>query len=182
MFTDKNSKEKARFGWDRGLDYDSTYNVLLKHLLKTEDPHDVFLLTQLRNGSRVGEAVEAIRQACQRGLGPGDELYLQAEKKGNQRLMVIPDDVPKYMLQRACEWLSRVRSPKVAVAKYSLVTFNFNTHSLRYAFITKLVKQGVPPSVIAKITGHRTLNRLITYTEAKTAEELLRGLSQRRGR
>jgi integrase len=182
MFTEGDGKEKPRFGWDRGLDYDATYNLILKHLMKTEDPHDVFLLTQLRNGSRIGEAVEAIRQACQQGLGPGGELRIRTEKGGNPRLVVIPEDVPKYMLQRACEWLSSVRSPKVAISKYSLVEFGFNTHSLRYAFITKLVKQGIPPSIIAKITGHKKLDRLITYTESKIAEELLRKLPERSGR
>ena len=59
---------------------------------------------------------------------------------------------------------------------YSKCTYGFNTHSLRYAFITYLLRQGVSPSIIAKITKHSRLDYILTYTQEKTAEEVLRKL------
>jgi len=45
--------------------------------------------------------------------------------------------------------------------------------SLRYAFVTYLLSKGVSPSFIARITGHRNLSHILTYTEMKTAEDIL---------
>ena len=166
--------------WDKGLDYERAYQEILKHLLKTENPRDVFLLVQLTNGSRIGEAVEAVRKACQGGQGPGAEVRVRVEKRKDnaERLIVIPTVIPKRLLEGACHWLEGVEDPSTALSIYSLRTYGFNTHSLRYAFITKMVKNGVQPSVIAKITGHKTLSHIITYTEAKEAEEILRRMAK----
>jgi len=54
----------VRRGWDSGLDFEEAYRRILGHMLGSRSPYDVVLLIQLRNGSRVGEAVEAVRQFC----------------------------------------------------------------------------------------------------------------------
>ncbi|MFP3321024.1 MAG: hypothetical protein RXO24_10685, partial [Acidilobus sp.] len=59
--------ERVKRGWDSGLDYNETYQKILSHLNRSKKPQDVVLLIQLRNGSRVGEAVEALRQFCETG-------------------------------------------------------------------------------------------------------------------
>ena len=59
---------------------------------------------------------------------------------------------------------------------YSKCTYGFNMRSMRYAFITYLLRQGVSPSIIAKITKHVRLDYILTYTQEKTAEEILRKL------
>jgi len=41
---------------------------------------------------------------------------------------------------------------------YCRRAYGFNTHSLRYAFVSYLLKRGVSPSIAAKITGHRSLD------------------------
>jgi len=51
-----------------------------------------------------------------------------------------------------------------------------STHSLRYAFVSYLLKKGVSPSIVAKITGHRSLDHILHYTEVRLAEEVLAGL------
>mgnify|MGYP001772727739 CR=1 FL=1 len=180
MLAGGRGNKDGKFGWDRGLDYESTYQMILRHLIQTENPRDVFLLTQLRNGTRIGEAVEAVRQACSLGLGPGKEVYVRVEKRRDNatRLVVIPEDLPKSILARACEWLSRTEKPALALSRYCEREFKVNTHALRYAFITHLLRQGASPSVVAKITGHRTLDYLITYTETKVAQDLLRELGK----
>jgi site-specific recombinase XerD len=69
--------------------------------------------------------------------------------------------------------LAKVRKPKNAIAVYTRKTYGFNTHALRYAFITHLLKKGVSPSIIARITGHASLDYILHYTELKTAEDIL---------
>jgi len=59
--------ERVKSGWDSGLDYLETYQRILSHLNRTRKPQDVVLLIQLRNGSRIGEAVEALREFCNTG-------------------------------------------------------------------------------------------------------------------
>lgn len=105
-------------------------------------------------------------------------VRVEKRKDNAERLIVIPTVIPKRLLEGACHWLEGVEDPSTALSIYSLRTYGFNTHSLRYAFITKMVKNGVQPSVIAKITGHKTLSHIITYTEAKEAEEILRRMAK----
>jgi site-specific recombinase XerD len=57
---------------------------------------------------------------------------------------------------------------------YSRYTYGFNARSLRYAFITYLLRRGVSPSIIAKMIRHSRLDYILTYTQEKTAEEILR--------
>jgi len=48
-----------------------------------------------------------------------------------------------------------------------------NTHTLRYAYITYLIRKGYNPSLIAKITHHSNLNYILTYTQRRQAELIL---------
>jgi len=66
---------------DSGLDYAGAYQRTLSHLTKTNEPYDVVLLVQLRNGSRVGEAVEATLRFSETREG---EVLMRVEKhRGN---------------------------------------------------------------------------------------------------
>ena len=107
----------------------------------------MILLIQLRNGSRVGEAVEALRQFCETGKA---EVYVKVEKHkdlGDQRLMVLPEELRRgqgrVLLESACGWLPSVSNPKDAVISYCRRTYGFNSHSLRYAFITYMLSKHV---------------------------------------
>jgi hypothetical protein len=59
---------------------------------------------------------------------------------------------------------------------YSRYTYGFNTYSLKYAFITFLLRQVASLSIMAKITKHSRLGYILTYTQEKTAEEIRRKL------
>jgi len=82
----------VRRGWDSGLDFEKAYRRILNHMLGSRSPYDVVLLVQLRNGSRVGEAVEATMRFCETGQ---DLVLVRVEKhKGNDmRLMVLPEEL-----------------------------------------------------------------------------------------
>lgn len=137
------------------------------------------LLVQLRNGSRIGEAVEAVKEFC-RTKENAVRVRVEKHKGNDTRLMVLPEELRgkegKEYLAKACLRLTKVKNPKSAVKEYCRATYGFNTHSLRYAFITYMLSKGVSPSFIAKITGHRNLSHILTYTEIKTAEDILQNV------
>jgi len=166
----------VRRGWDACVDYKEAYSQILGHLYKTGHPWDVVLLVQLRNGSRIGEAIEAVRQFCET-KATAVRVRIEKHKEGDTRLMVLPEELRgkegKEYLAQACLRLAKVKNPKSAVKVYCKATYGFNTHSLRYAYITYLLSKGVNPSFIAKITGHRNLSYILHYTELKTAEDIL---------
>jgi integrase len=169
----------VRRGWGSGLDFEEAYRRMLGHMLSSRSPYDVVLLVQLRNGSRMGEAVEATVRFCEAGQ---DQVLVRVEKHrdGDQRLMVLPEELRsgegRRLLKEACAALSALRNPKAAVKVYCRRAYGFNTHSLRYAFVWCLLKRGVSPSIVAKITGHRSLDHILHYTEVRLAEEVLAGL------
>jgi integrase len=165
--------------WDKGLDYESTYNKIARHMVKVKVPgkcYDAVLLIQLRNGSRISEAVRAFKQFL---AAKSLELEVPVSKKRGKRetrLMIIPQELRS--LTSPCRDLKDV-DEKVLVNRvkfYCVHTYGFNTHSLRYAFITFLLRQGVNPSIIAKITKHSRLDFILTYTQEKAAEEILKEL------
>jgi len=166
----------VRQGWDSCVDYRQAYSQILSHLYKTGHPWDVVLLVQLRNGARIGEAVEATRAFCST---KDYTVRVRVEKhKGNDtRLIVLPEELRdrqgREYLAQACIKLSKVKDAVNAVKLYCKRTFGFNTHSLRYAYITYMLSKGVNPSLVAKITGHKNLSHILHYTELKTAEDLL---------
>ena len=165
--------------WDKGLDFENAYSKIARHMAKAKVPgkcYDAILLIQLRNGSRISEAVRAFKQFL---TTKGLELEVPVSKKRGkleQRLMIIPQELQSII--SPCFDLKDV-DEKVLVNRvkfYCVHTYNFNTHSLRYAFITYLLRLGVNPSIIAKITKHSRLDFILTYTQEKTAEEILKKL------
>jgi integrase len=166
----------TRQGWDRCLDYKEAYAQILGHLYRTGNPYDVILLVQLRNGSRVGEAVEAVKEFC-RTKEHAVRVHVEKHRGTDTRLMVLPEELRgkegRDYLAQACLRLAKLKNPKSAVKEYCRATYGFNTHSLRYAFITYLLSKGVNPTFIAKITGHKNLSYVLHYTELKTAEDIL---------
>ena len=175
------SEACVRRGWGSCVEYRRAYAEILAHLYKTGSPWDVVLLVQLRNGSRIGEAIEAVKEFCN-AKGRADSVRVRVEKhaKGDTRLMVLSEELRgaqgRDYLSQACLRLSRVKAPRVDIADYCRKAYGFNTHALRYAFITYLLKRGVSPSIVAKITGHRSLDHILHYTEVRLAEEVLAGL------
>lgn len=171
--------------WDRGVDYRAAFKVLAKKVKSGEDLYTKcycsVLLIQLRNGLRISEAVRAFKQFLALRKR---EVYVKLSKKKTvvERLVVIPkvllktdlSDCTKIFLEDDDKLINRI-----CVWTYTHIEVNnkkVNTHSLRYAFITHLLKKGVSPSIIAKITGHSKLDYILTYTQTKAAEEVLKNM------
>jgi len=166
--------------WDKGIDFEKTRKLLLRKLkeeVKKEGirkisriAHYITALIQLYNGCRASESVEAFNKWRESGKR---EIKVRVRKKKHEdfRLIVIPSELQKYR--------STIRYYEQNTVRYKNFirqNFNFNTHSLRYAFITYLSKQGVSPQLIAKITHHTRIDMILTYTQQVKADELLREL------
>lgn len=167
-------------GWDKGVDFEYAYARLLRLCRRGRERERCYafiLLIQLRNGSRVSEAVRAFLEWLRTGR---EEAYVKLAKRKRgreeERLMVIPSDAG--VERSACVELAEVREDLLVkrVKKFAENKLGFNTHSLRYAFITYLLRQGVNPAIVAKVTGHKRLDYILHYTQAKEAERLLRDL------
>ena len=90
--------------WDLGLDYDMAYRRLLAHIRggRGNPCYDAILLIQLRNGSRVSEAVRAFKEFVRRR---SVEAVVRVSKRrdGATRLMVLPRELdPKTGLTHSC--------------------------------------------------------------------------------
>jgi len=164
--------------WDKGVDFEVTYERLLRLVRRERRARNrayaFILLIQLRNGSRVSEAVRAFREYITTGRTEV-QVPLSKKKRVETRLMVIPDigfdRTTAVELLEVNEGLLTKR-----VKMYAKNRLKVNTHSLRYAFITYLLKQGVNPAIVARVTGHTKLDFILHYTQQKAAEEILRGL------
>ena len=167
--------------WDRGLDYERTKKLLVERIKELRGKRGVrarraiaysaVLLIQLRNGSRVSEAADALREwvtTKKREV----EVAVRKHRTPETRKMVIPEELKEEDRLDASSVLEAVKPSTVKV--YARRSFGFNTHSLRYARITHLAKKGVSPSLIAKITHHRRLDYVLRYTEQKAADEINR--------
>jgi integrase len=166
-------------GWDKGVDYEYAYSKILRHMVKSRYParcYDAVLLIQLRNGARISEAVKAFKHFLT-SKSIEFEVEVSKKKRVEHRKIVVPRELLSVELGPCVELLSVDDAKLVSRLKvYSRYTYGFNTHLLRYAFITYLLRQGVSPSIIAKITKHSRLDYILTYTQEKTAEEILRKL------
>jgi site-specific recombinase XerD len=165
--------------WDKGIDFENTYNKLLRHMNKTKPPakcYDAILLIQLRNGSRVSEAVRAFKMFLDSKSLELEVLVSKKRAKQEKRLMIIPQELLSVV--SPCFDLRNVEDKILTnrVKNYCIETYGFNTQSLRYAFITYLLRQGVNPSIVAKITKHSRLEYIQRYTQEKVAEETLRNI------
>jgi integrase len=161
------------------VDFEVAYRRILRHMHGARFPskcYDAILLIQLRNGLRISEAVRAFLQFL-RTRGVELEVQLSKKRRPEARLVVIPKELLDVNLS---ECRSLLEEPEEVISKrmrrYCIETFGFNTHSLRYAFITYLLRQGVNPSIVAKITRHSKLDFILRYTQEKAAEEILRGM------
>jgi hypothetical protein len=149
--------------------------------------HLSVLLTQLRNASRISEAVEAVmfwletnRTRLMVRVRKRGYITRKGKEKGKKpqpvyRRMFIPEEIIDYreLLQ---EYVKDTPLEKLTnrVKAWTKLTFQaFSTHALRYAKITDLVVKGYNPALIAKVTKHKTLDLLIEYTQEREAEEIL---------
>jgi integrase len=89
--------------------------------------------------------------------------------------MVLPEELKIQDIAVCREILSRGNAT-LRVKVYAKKILKINTHGLRYARITHMLRNNISPSIVAKITGHKKLDYILTCTQIKTAEEALRNI------
>jgi hypothetical protein len=173
-------KKKIEHTWDYSVDFleakkvlTNAYKQLFDMNLMPYEAYVAILLIQLVNGARIKEAIRAFKTFVESGQ---KEFQLQAEKHGNTRLFVIPPVVRNRLAYKSILAISDDKL-EARIRMFSLKYLKCNTHSLRYALISHLAKEATDPAIIAKITGHKKLERIIQYTQMKDAVEILRKLA-----
>lgn len=145
-----------------------TYQRLLRRLVYLS-----VLLIQLRNGCRVGEAVEALSKFVETGES---EVYVRVEKKRGERVM-RKIFRPKNLTDEVLDLLRGVEVRKELVKDWASHRFGINTHAIRHAFITYLVtEKDINPAIVARIIEWGNLNMLLKYIAKREAENVLKSL------
>jgi integrase len=165
--------------WDRRIDYEYAYARLTRLLssrrVKTKC-YSAVLLLQLRNGLRIGEAVDAFTTFVKTGKREF-MVFVEKKRRPEERLVVVPPELDDNVRLSCVDVATTDRKVLVnRIKNWVRSALGFNTHSLRYAFITYLLRQGVNPAIIAKITKHSRLDFVLNYTQSKAAEFVLRSL------
>ena len=168
---------------------DKKYPILIHKLI-----YLVISTIQLRNGSRVSEAVAAFRKFLNVDdnvdkvivkISKSDGIkYDKTTKKAKKskarfRKVMFPDKwIDRAAIEQiksnedTTEWIKSNRLKK-RVLDYLLKNFECNTHSLRYAFINyMLYDQKKEMSLVAKFVGHVNVAQLVTYTQQKNTEQI----------
>jgi len=130
--------------WDKGLDYEYAYSALLRKINSVKNNktrcYMAIALIQLRNGSRISEAIRTFKEWVRSNK---TELYVRVSKKKRleERLMIIPSEI--HDLRLLCVDLLSVNDKTLRERVRDALKrhFKWNTHSLRYVFITYLVKE-----------------------------------------
>jgi len=132
--------------WDKGVDCEYAYGKILGHLVKSRHParcYDAVLLVQLGGGVRISDASRAFKHFL---VSKSIEFEVEVSKKKRVERckIMVPRELLSVELGPCMELLSIEDKRHVSKLKvYSRYTYGFNTHSLRYAFITYLLRQGI---------------------------------------
>ena len=158
--------------WDEGIEFEKARKKLEKIYREASGKEKVYaatLLIQLVNGLRVREAWRALQHYLRTRER---EFYLEPGKHGAPRPVKIPRIIRYY---EQWKWVLSVDPVKARkrLYYYARKWLRTNTHSLRYALVGYLARRGVSPQVIAKITGHKKLDRILQYTQLIAAEDIL---------
>ena len=182
--------EKRPGSWDSGIDYKKAYKTILKYIntikeqkkLKTRSKKlakAIILLIQLRNASRIGEAIEAFRKFKEERKR---EVRVRVEKRkdGAERLMILPEEVKIEDLdecddenlypENLNDFCKRTFVFERVDGRHTRTT----THGLRYAAISELFSKGISAPAVAKAIGRKKHEDIGRYFEQDLAEKILR--------
>ncbi len=176
--------------WDMGLDYEETKQRLIQQLepLRNKKPlykndrkkyaYLILGLIQLRNGCRIGEAIEGLIKFTKSGE---QEVFVKVEKRKDNamRKLILPKEISNGDVELTkdvvLEWENKtIKRIANNASSWYLTNLGINTHSLRYAYISYLGKKQYPAQIVASITGHKKIDMILKYTQSKIAEDVLR--------
>jgi integrase len=200
-------------GNDRGVSFEDMKNKFINHINKLyinyKKPHTIFekkilvhklcymmiAIIQLRNGSRISEAISAFKQYVS-GIKIDEKVIVKIaksegkqysrnqkkmiDKKIRHRKMVFATWIPINIFYRLMKtkreiMITMLKGKRVEgrVFDYMNMNFDSNTHSLRYACINYLLtEKKLPMPTVAKYVGHINTNELVRYTQNKEVDKI----------
>lgn len=196
-------------GFDRGVDYEPMKQKLVECYNKLVDDIEDFkkheniskiiysrviyilvAMIQLRNGSRISEACNAMKMFCHK-KNFDDKVVVKIAKsesikykngemfvtKPRNRKIVFPlqwlEKFDQDMIINTFNTFIPFKRLKKRVLDYLLIHHKCNTHSLRYACINYLIYDMKRPlNDVAKFVGHVDLSMLTKYTQQKNCEKI----------
>jgi site-specific recombinase XerC len=203
--------EKVAVGFDRGVDFLDMKQKLIDKLATLYDKlnleesekcqaiicnqicYIMIAIIQLRNGSRICEAVNAfikfvngtstdtrvvVKIAKSDGAKYDRKTKKMIKHKPRYREICFPD----WIDQDIFEEIKSLHGEKIIEKKdklmqrvrdFMLKYFECNTHSLRYSFINHMLYTEKRNMVdVAKFVGHSTVNQLVTYCQTKNTNQI----------
>lgn len=197
---------KISQGFDRNIDYDVMKDKLNKRIIEiytqikikrkpillNKLTYIVIAAIQLRNGSRISEAVKAFMMFMKHGINKRVTVKIsksggikikrdgtKIQTKTRFREMMWPNN---WISDEIYELLKKSKTVKTLMTNgrlkkrildHLLTNFECNTHSLRYAFINyALYVLKRPMSDVAKYVGHANVSQMVTYTQKKNADQM----------
>lgn len=198
-------EENINRGFDRGIDYEDIKNKILKKMYDVYNKYTekntkigikrliycVIALIQLRNGSRISEAVKSFEIFINNGKEK--RVVVKISKTGAIKIKKNGEKITTKVRTREMMWPTWVNNDiynllknnilvkeiiksgklKKRVLDYMLINFKCNTHSLRYAFINyALYELKRPINDVAKFVGHANTAQMVTYTQLKNSNQI----------
>jgi hypothetical protein len=207
-------KEEITKGWDRDVDYKPMKKKLIKEFEQQQTKFKkspfkvratnkliylIISMTQLRNGCRVSEAINAFRMFIKDGIkekvtvkiGKSDGTKYKFDKNTNKKIKFktkaryrqIMFPITWFKDRDIYKFITKVMASKMGflehtdmkrrIANYMKRNHGCNTHSLRYAFINYMIyEEKRPLNDVAKFVGHVDLSQLVTYTQRKNCDQI----------
>jgi integrase len=174
--------------FDKGVDYSQANekfiteinNLVSQAYLNTHElkrlTYLVIALTQLQNGSRISETINAVKQFIMDHEQKVAIITIAKRKDGFRRKILRPEMFNKEILERIKPEIKNDTIEELSKKIRMFLTrhYGWNTHSLRYALINYLaIEKKVPVNLVSKLVGHKNMNQLLTYTQNKHVDELL---------
>lgn len=172
---------------------DKTYKTKRKKIIRKL----IYLLVamiQLRNGSRISEACDALRNFIEEDdtnektivkIAKSESTKYKKDTKEKYktkkrfRKMMFPskwidyDIMPMIKKSKSAIQWSKDDRLKKRVLDFLLLNFKCNTHSLRYAFINYMLYDLKRPNEdVAKFVGHVNTSMLVRYTQLKNTDQI----------
>lgn len=185
-------------GWSKQVEYEKLYNAFIRDykMLKKKDNwtkrdkkrffYLISALTQLKNGTRASETIDALLKFVKEKK---KEVLIQTKKKSKElRYVILPAEISFSDLDKVRDLIlyfderdyNFIKNKFVKnYSKFLTNNYNVNSHTLRYAFITYLSKQGVSAQVIQQITKHSRLEYITYYTNQSLAYNILKNINSK---
>ena len=179
--------------WDKHLKYEEWVKIFEKEInrLKKEKEYADFkklkkprtrlhlaynsiLLTQLINGARISETIEALLKFAEDSKHEHYQ-YTEAKKRRahkKDRIMHIPNIVTSNFIAYIKD--RPVKQIQNGVMLFAMNQHHINTHSLRYAFVSYQNRNGTPATTTAGIMRHTNVGMIEHYSRDEEADEAFR--------